>query len=80
MYHFADMPGEISLELSWEDIHKIIKEIGFEILVSQKTKKLLWFHNKIIIFELPFFPLSGRDNQLSIILYSASRVHDPTLL
>ena len=34
-YHFADMPGEFSIELSWEDIRRIAEEeIGFEILVQ----------------------------------------------
>lgn len=34
LYHFADMPGEFSIELSWEDIRRIAEqEIGFEILV-----------------------------------------------
>ena len=35
LYHFADMPGEFSIELSWEDIRRIAEqEIGFEILVN----------------------------------------------
>jgi len=35
LYHFADMPGEFSIELSWEDIRRIAEEeIGFEILVQ----------------------------------------------
>ena len=30
-----DMPGELSIELSWEEIHRVAeREIGFEILVS----------------------------------------------
>ena len=34
LYHFADSPGEPSVELSWEDIRRIAEEeIGFEILV-----------------------------------------------
>ena len=34
LYHFADMPGEPSIELSWQDIQRIAeKEIGFEIIV-----------------------------------------------
>ena len=36
LYHFADMPGELSIELSWDEVHRIAEsEIGFEILVSQ---------------------------------------------
>ena len=34
LYHFADMPGEPSIELSWQDIRRIAEEeIGFEIIV-----------------------------------------------
>ncbi len=34
LYHFADVPHEMSLELSWEDVKRIIIKTGFEILVS----------------------------------------------
>ncbi|XP_019858904.1 PREDICTED: carnosine N-methyltransferase-like [Amphimedon queenslandica] len=34
LYHFADMPGETSLELSWEDIKRISCKIGFEIMTE----------------------------------------------
>ena len=38
LYHFADMPGEPSIELSWQDIRRIAEEdIGFEIIVSKKS-------------------------------------------
>ena len=34
LYHYADMPGEFSIELSWEDVRRIAEEdVGFEILV-----------------------------------------------
>lgn len=38
LYHFADMPGEPSIELSWQDIRRIAEEeIGFEIIVSKES-------------------------------------------
>jgi len=34
LYHFADMPNEVSIELCYEDIHRIAEEkIGFQFLV-----------------------------------------------
>ena len=34
LYHFADMPSELSIELCYEDVHRIAEEIGFQFLVS----------------------------------------------
>lgn len=33
------MPDEMSLELSWEDIKRIVCELGFEILVRTFVRK-----------------------------------------
>lgn len=33
LYHFADMPSELSIELCYEDVHRIAEEIGFRFLV-----------------------------------------------
>lgn len=33
LYHFADMPNELSIELCYEDIHRIAEKIGFQFLV-----------------------------------------------
>jgi carnosine N-methyltransferase len=30
LYHYTDVPGEISIELSWEEVRHVILEIGFE--------------------------------------------------
>ena len=39
LYHYSDMPGELSIELSWEDILRVARDkIGFEILVSPPEK------------------------------------------
>ena len=29
LYHYADMPNEVSIELSWEELKIIINKIGF---------------------------------------------------
>ena len=41
LYHYADIPGEFSLELSWDDVLRIARdEIGFDILVSSTISLL----------------------------------------
>ncbi len=38
LYHYADTPGERSIELSWADLRRIATQhIGFEIIVSKNT-------------------------------------------
>ncbi|KAF7262058.1 hypothetical protein EG68_00708 [Paragonimus skrjabini miyazakii] len=36
LYHFSDLPGEDSLELSYEELRSAIQRIGFEILKENK--------------------------------------------
>ena len=31
LYHYTDVPGEISIELSWEEVEHIILKMGFVI-------------------------------------------------
>jgi len=38
LYHFTGIENEISIELSWEEIEKIIIKIGFEILNIEEIK------------------------------------------
>ena len=40
LYHFADMPHEMSIELSWEDVRQIIVKTGFEILVCTNSRRV----------------------------------------
>ena len=53
LYHFADMPAEMSIELSWTDLRETILKFGFQILVrscypqkeykkKKKKKKNYW--------------------------------------
>ena len=37
MYHFHDIQNEVSIELSWEEVKKIILKFGFEI----KNEKMI---------------------------------------
>ena len=37
LYHFHDIPNEVSIELSWEEVKKIILKFGFEI----KNEKMI---------------------------------------
>ena len=42
LYHYADTPGERSIELSWADLRKIATQhIGFEIIVRNSVYRLL---------------------------------------
>ena len=34
LYHYAEMPGEMSIELTWEEVVKVAKKIGFSIEVG----------------------------------------------
>jgi len=34
LYHFADMPKEASIELSYDELRKVILQLNFEIVVS----------------------------------------------
>lgn len=34
LYHYSDVPGESSVELSYEDLRSIIKQIGFDFEVK----------------------------------------------
>ena len=35
LYHYSDIPNEVSIELSYEEVERVIKQIGFEIVVSR---------------------------------------------
>ena len=36
LYHFADMPTEMSIELSWADLRDTILKFGFQMLVRHR--------------------------------------------
>ena len=36
LYHFADMPNEMSIEIGWKELKEVILKYNFEILVSTK--------------------------------------------
>ena len=38
LYHYTDVPGEISIELSWEEVKCIILKMGFEIKAEKGIK------------------------------------------
>ena len=39
LYHFADMPNESSIEMSYEELKCVIKKLNFEIIVSTRNVK-----------------------------------------
>lgn len=40
LYHWSEMPGEISIELSWEELKQVILSFGFTIEVIWRTCNL----------------------------------------
>ena len=48
LYHFADMPSEMSIELSWADLRETILKFGFQFLVGLIS---LVFLRELHIFE-----------------------------
>lgn len=38
LYHYTDVQGECSIELSWEEVEHIIEKIGFRIIDKREIK------------------------------------------
>ena len=53
LYHFSDAPSEKSIELSYEQIKRVMLKIGFKIvvIVAKKHQNLAYFGAQI---HLPF--------------------------
>ena len=45
LYHYTEVAGEDSVELSWEEIKKIIKMVGFAIEEEKSLKGLTYTQN-----------------------------------
>eukprot|EP00658_Telonema_sp_P-2_P040149 TRINITY_DN28721_c0_g1_i1.p1 TRINITY_DN28721_c0_g1~~TRINITY_DN28721_c0_g1_i1.p1 ORF type:complete len:173 (-),score=45.31 TRINITY_DN28721_c0_g1_i1:376-894(-) len=39
LWHYADMPGEMSIELSWEELQQALEGVGFQILVEETDRE-----------------------------------------
>ena len=59
LYHFSDLPRESSIEPSYDMIHNIIKDVGFQFLKEEKnveaaycqnSKSMLQFNYKCVFF------------------------------
>jgi carnosine N-methyltransferase len=37
LYHWSEMPGELSIELSWEELKRVIESFGFVIEVRARV-------------------------------------------
>ena len=38
LYHYADMPGEQSVELTWEEVLAVVKHVGFTVEVERDVQ------------------------------------------
>ena len=45
LYHFSEVKGHVSIELSWVEIKIIIEKIGFKILEEKIEKELKYNQN-----------------------------------
>lgn len=59
LYHFADMPNEVSVELSYEQLKHVIKSVGFKFLKEdlhipstylENTKSMLKYNYECVFF------------------------------
>ncbi|VDN15945.1 unnamed protein product [Dibothriocephalus latus] len=73
LYHFADVPGQDSIELSYSEVREAAELIGFEILkeeqdlpstYTQDPKSMLQYHYKCVltIFRKPLAEQSAPQN------------------
>ena len=64
LYHFHDIQNEVSIELSWEELRKIIKKFGFEIKyekIIDSTYSCVEERLKTTIYSCIFFTAIKKD-------------------
>jgi carnosine N-methyltransferase len=54
LYHYCDVPNEISIEPSYEDIHEIIEKIGFKFLKEETKVKSKYSQNPSSMAQLEY--------------------------
>ncbi|CAG9807078.1 unnamed protein product [Chironomus riparius] len=54
LYHFCDMPSELSIEPSYEDIRAIIQTVGFEYLKEDKNVRTKYSQNELSMARLEY--------------------------
>lgn len=45
LYHYSDIPNEVSIELSYEELKKVVKQIGFVIQREEKDVRSTYTQN-----------------------------------
>lgn len=53
LYHFAEMPGEFSIELSYDELRSVIIEYGFEI-IEEKLQNCTYSSNQKSMFQMSY--------------------------
>lgn len=54
LYHFCDVPNELSIEPSYEDLREIIQKIGFKFLKEQTNVKSKYSQNPNSLAQLEY--------------------------
>jgi carnosine N-methyltransferase len=54
LYHFCDVPNELSIEPSYEDVHHIIEKTGFQFLKEDKNVKTSYSQNPASMAHLNY--------------------------
>lgn len=54
LYHFCDVPNEISIEPSYEDLREIIEKIGFKFLREETNVKSQYSQNPASMSKLEY--------------------------
>lgn len=54
LYHFCDMPNELSIEPSYQDIRSIIESVGFEFLKEDTNVKTKYSQNELSMAKLEY--------------------------
>lgn len=54
LYHFCDMPNELSIEPSYEDIRTIIQSVGFDYIKEDKNVRTQYSQNELSMARLEY--------------------------
>ena len=54
LYHYAEQPEEIQLELSWEEIEKLIPKFGFKYRRQPEWRDCVYTHDKDSMMHLVY--------------------------
>eukprot|EP00965_Chrysotila_dentata_P234844 6200408-Pleurochrysis_carterae.AAC.1 len=53
LWHFSDMPGELSIELSWEELRKVIVACGF-VFEAEQWQRCAYTCNSASMYSMSY--------------------------